>query len=76
MHFPRRFSKEFGIELPINMRRGDVARLFGVSVRTVSRWTAAGLLNDSKCEPAPTGTVRYHLDDVEEFSRNSRGNSA
>ena len=69
MSRPSRHSDYFGEQLPLMMRRDEVAALFDVAVRTVSRWTAAGLLPGRKLEPGSRGTLRYRLEDVEKFGR-------
>ncbi|MCG3185398.1 MAG: hypothetical protein ICCCNLDF_03629 [Planctomycetes bacterium] len=51
------------------MRRDEVAALFGVTTRTIARWTASQLLKGRKLEPGSRGTLRYRLEDVEAFGR-------
>lgn len=66
---PSRHSEYFGQDLPLMMRRDEVAALFGVTTRTVARWTASQLLKGRKLEPGSRGTLRYRLEDVEAFGR-------
>lgn len=66
---PSRHSEYFGQDLPLMMRRDEVAALFGVTTRTVARWTASQLLKGRKLEPGSRGTLRYSVEDVEAFDR-------
>jgi len=43
------------------LSRGEVARLFGVSVSTVTRWARTGLL---KAVRTPGGHYRFRADDM------------
>lgn len=54
--------------LPLNslMRRSAVAQLLDVSVRTVCRWGASGLLDERKIGPR---AVRVTRESVEQLTR-------
>jgi excisionase family DNA binding protein len=43
------------------LSRGDVARLFGVSVSTVTRWARTGLIPAVR---TPGGHYRFRADDI------------
>ncbi|MCG3185399.1 MAG: hypothetical protein ICCCNLDF_03630 [Planctomycetes bacterium] len=73
MSRPTRYSEYFGVDLPLMLRRDEVAQLFNVATRTVARWTASSQLIARKLEPGSRGTVRYRLDDVEAFARGIPG---
>lgn len=47
--------------LPEFVSRGEVARLFGVSASTVTRWARTGLL---KAVRTPGGHYRFRADDM------------
>lgn len=46
---------------PVFLSRGDVARLFGVSVSTVTRWARQGLLKTLR---TPGGHYRFPADET------------
>ena len=48
------------------LSRGEVARLFGVSVSTVTRWARTGMLPASR---TPGGHYRFRADDMRRVSR-------
>ena len=51
---------------PEFLSRGAVARLFGVSVSTVTRWARSGLLPAAR---TPGGHYRFRADDVRRIAR-------
>jgi len=53
-------------EIPEFLSRGEVARLFGVSVSTVTRWARTGLL---KAVRTPGGHYRFRADEVRRAAR-------
>ena len=48
------------------LSRGEVARLFGVSVSTVTRWARTGLL---KAVRTPGGHYRFRADEMRRAAR-------
>ena len=48
------------------LSRGEVARLFGVSVSTVTRWARTGLL---KAVRTPGGHYRFRADEMRRATR-------
>ena len=51
---------------PEFLSRGEVARLFGVSLSTVTRWARTGLLQTVR---TPGGHYRYRADDMGRAAR-------
>ena len=51
---------------PEFISRGEVARLFGVSPSTVTRWARTGLL---KAVRTPGGHYRFHADEMRRAAR-------
>jgi len=51
---------------PDFISRGEVARLFGVSPSTVTRWARTGLL---KAVRTPGGHYRFHADQMRRAAR-------
>jgi excisionase family DNA binding protein len=51
---------------PEFLSRGEVARLFGVSASTVTRWARTGLL---KAVRTPGGHYRFHAEDMRRAAR-------
>lgn len=51
---------------PAFLNRGEVARLFGVSVSTVTRWARTGLL---KAVRTPGGHYRFRAEDMRRAAR-------
>ncbi len=49
--------------LPALLTPGEVAKLFKVDAKTVTRWGQAGKLNSMR---TPGGHRRFHIDDVAE----------
>jgi excisionase family DNA binding protein len=50
----------------VYLSRGEVARLFGVSVSTVSRWARRGLLKTIR---TPGGHYRFRADEMRRAAR-------
>ena len=48
------------------LSRGEVARLFGVSISTVTRWARTGLLPAAR---TPGGHYRFRADDMRRAAR-------
>ena len=51
---------------PEFISRGEVARLFGVSASTVTRWARTGLLRAVR---TPGGHYRFHADEMRRAAR-------
>jgi excisionase family DNA binding protein len=51
---------------PEFLSRGEVARLFGVSLSTVTRWARTGLLPTVR---TPGGHYRYRAEDMRQAAR-------
>ena len=55
---------------PEFLSRGDVARLFGVSLSTVTRWARTGLLPTVR---TPGGHYRYPAEEMRRAARSGSG---
>ncbi len=53
-------------EAPEFLSRGEVARLFGVSVSTVTRWARTGLI---KAVRTPGGHYRFRAEETRQAAR-------
>jgi excisionase family DNA binding protein len=57
-------------EVPEFLNRRDVAKLFGVSASTITRWARTGLITALR---TPGGHYRYRAEDVGRAARSSAG---
>jgi excisionase family DNA binding protein len=64
---PTRFVPEPG---PEYLSRGEVARLFGVSLSTVTRWARTGRIATVR---TPGGHYRYRAENMRQIARSGAG---
>ncbi len=64
-------ERAFREPMPDFLSRGEVARLFGVSVSTVTRWARTGLL---KAIRTPGGHYRFRADEMRRVARSGVSN--